>query len=34
VGAGYYDEVQMVITGGETTTAALKGSTEEEQFNG
>jgi isocitrate lyase len=32
VGAGYYDEVQMVISGGETTTAALKGSTEEEQF--
>ncbi len=32
VGAGYYDEVQMVITGGETSTAALKGSTEEEQF--
>jgi isocitrate lyase len=33
VGAGYYDEVQMVITGGETSTAALKGSTEEEQFH-
>jgi isocitrate lyase len=33
VGAGYYDEVQMVITGGETSTAALTGSTEEEQFN-
>jgi len=32
VGAGYYDEVQMVITAGETATAALKGSTEEEQF--
>ncbi|MFO7554882.1 MAG: isocitrate lyase [Desulfobacterales bacterium] len=32
VGAGYYDEVQMVITGGKTATAALKGSTEEEQF--
>ena len=32
VGAGYYDELQMVITGGETATAALKGSTEEEQF--
>jgi isocitrate lyase len=32
VGAGYYDEVQMVISGGETATAALKGSTEEEQF--
>ncbi len=34
VGAGYYDEVQMVITGGETATSALKGSTEEEQFEG
>jgi isocitrate lyase len=33
VGAGYYDEIQMVITGGETSTAALKGSTEEEQFH-
>jgi isocitrate lyase len=32
VGAGYYDEVQMVITGGQTATAAMKGSTEEEQF--
>jgi isocitrate lyase len=32
VGAGYYDEIQMVISGGETETAALKGSTEEEQF--
>ena len=34
VGAGYYDEVQNVITGGETSTAALTGSTEEEQFLG
>jgi isocitrate lyase len=34
VGAGYYDEVQMIITGGTTTTSALKGSTEEEQFKG
>lgn len=32
VGAGYFDEIQMVISGGETATAALKGSTEEEQF--
>ncbi len=32
VGAGYFDEVQNVITGGETSTAALVGSTEEEQF--
>lgn len=34
VGASYYDEVQMIITGGTTTTSALKGSTEEEQFKG
>lgn len=33
VGAGYYDEIQMIVSGGETTTAALKGSTEEEQFH-
>jgi isocitrate lyase len=32
VGAGYFDEIQMVISGGETATAALIGSTEEEQF--
>jgi isocitrate lyase len=32
VGAGYFDEVQNVITAGETSTAALTGSTEEEQF--
>ena len=32
VGAGYYDEIQSVIAGGETSTAALTGSTEEEQF--
>jgi isocitrate lyase len=32
VGAGYFDEIQNVVTGGETSTAALKGSTEEEQF--
>jgi len=32
VGAGYYDEVQMVIAGGDTETGALRGSTEEEQF--
>ena len=33
VGAGYYDEIQNVISGGETSTAALTGSTEEEQFS-
>lgn len=32
VGAGYFDEVQMVISGGESATVALKGSTEEAQF--
>ncbi len=32
VGAGYFDEVQNVISGGKASTAALKGSTEEEQF--
>jgi isocitrate lyase len=32
VGAGYFDAVQNVITSGGSSTAALKGSTEEEQF--
>lgn len=32
VGTGYFDEVSMVITGGQSSTTALKGSTEEEQF--
>lgn len=32
VGAGYFDEIQMVISGGQSSTTALKGSTEEEQF--
>jgi isocitrate lyase len=32
VGAGYFDEVQMTVTAGESATTALKGSTEEEQF--
>ncbi len=32
VGAGYFDEVQLVVTGGEASTTALKGSTEEAQF--
>lgn len=32
VGAGYYDEIQMAISGGKASTTALKGSTEEEQF--
>ncbi len=32
VGAGYFDEVATVISGGEGSTLALVGSTEEEQF--
>lgn len=32
VGAGYFDEVMMTITGGKMETHALKGSTEEKQF--
>lgn len=32
VGTGYFDHVSMVITGGTSSTTALKGSTEEEQF--
>ncbi|MFB6226941.1 MAG: isocitrate lyase [bacterium] len=32
VGAGYFDEVNMVISGGESSTTAMDGSTEEEQF--
>jgi isocitrate lyase len=32
VGAGYFDELQLTISGGESSTVALKGSTEEEQF--
>jgi isocitrate lyase len=32
VGTGYFDEVSMVITGRTSSTTALKGSTEEEQF--
>jgi isocitrate lyase len=32
VGAGYFDAVLSAVTGGESSTLALKGSTEEEQF--
>lgn len=32
VGAGYFDQVQTTVTGGDVSTAAMKGSTEEEQF--
>ncbi|HKS31484.1 MAG TPA: isocitrate lyase [Chthoniobacterales bacterium] len=33
VGTGYFDEVAKVIAGGETSTTALAGSTEQEQFH-
>jgi isocitrate lyase len=32
VGTGYFDEVAQVITGGMSSTTALAGSTEAEQF--
>ncbi len=32
VGAGYFDQIQVTISGGCASTTALKGSTEEEQF--
>ena len=32
VGGGYFDEIQNAVTGGEGSTLALKGSTEEDQF--
>ena len=34
VGAGYFDAVLEAVTGGESSTLALKGSTEEAQFTG
>jgi isocitrate lyase len=34
VGAGYFEEVAIAITGGESETTALAGSTEESQFQG
>jgi isocitrate lyase len=33
VGAGYFDQVAQAVSGGESSTLALKGSTEEEQFH-
>jgi isocitrate lyase len=33
VGAGYFDQVIAAVTGGESSTLALRGSTEEEQFD-
>ena len=32
VGAGYFDAVQTTVTGGDLSTGAMKGSTEELQF--
>jgi len=32
VGTGYFDDVAQVLSGGLTTTLAMEGSTEEEQF--
>jgi len=34
VGSGYFDEVLQTISGGTASTLALRGSTEEQQFNG
>jgi isocitrate lyase len=34
VGAGYFEEVAMAVTGGDSETTALSGSTEESQFKG
>ena len=34
VGAGYFDAVTQTITSGRSSTTALHGSTEEEQFTG
>src|SRR3954465_2782268 len=34
VGAGYFEEVALAITGGDSETTALSGSTEESQFKG
>ncbi len=34
VGAGYFDLVQLTVTGGDVSTSALSGSTEEAQFYG
>ncbi|GAE24698.1 isocitrate lyase [Halalkalibacter wakoensis JCM 9140] len=32
VGTGYFDEISQVVSGGTSSTTALKGSTEEAQF--
>lgn len=33
VGTGYFDEVELTVSGEDTETVAMRGSTEEEQFN-
>ena len=33
VGTGYFDQVSLIVTGGNSSTTALKGSTEEAQFS-
>ena len=33
VGAGYFDQVMQAVTGGVSSTLALTGSTEEQQFH-
>jgi isocitrate lyase len=32
VGAGYFDEISKLVSGGSSSTVALEGSTEEKQF--
>jgi isocitrate lyase len=32
VGAGYFDQVQVTVTGSDVSTGAMRGSTEEQQF--
>ena len=32
VGAGWFDQVQLTVSGGDASTTAVKGSTEEQQF--
>ena len=34
VGVGYFDEIQLTVSGGTAATTALSGSTEEAQFAG
>jgi isocitrate lyase len=34
VGTGYFDEITQVVSGGNSSTTALAGSTEAEQFHG